>query len=245
MKGIILAAGYATRLHPLTKTKSKCLIEIKGKPIIRYIIDKMEKISEIDRIYIVANHKFAVDFEYYVKNLDSKKEIVVIDDQTESNDDRLGAVGDIAYVIEDTGIDDDLLVVAGDNLFESPLTKFANFCHEKNTSCVGSHKFRSKKDIAEKFGVLETDAADKIIGFEEKPKEPKTNLVATACYLFTKEDVKEIIDYKAKGNPLDNSGEFIKYLSEKKDIYSFVFKEKWYDIGSFEDLGRAREEFKG
>jgi glucose-1-phosphate thymidylyltransferase len=245
MKGIILAAGYATRLHPLTKNRSKCLIEINGRPIIDYIVRKMEKVAEIDRIYIVTNQKFVFDFEDYARQAESSKPVTVINDQTESNEDRLGAIGDIAYAIEEESIDDDLMVVAGDNLFEFTLTKFARFFTEKNAGCVAAHRFRKKSDIAGKFGVLETGEGSLVTGFEEKPDNPKTNLVATACYLFRKEDCAEISPYRKSGLSPENPGEFIKYLSSKKPVYAFIFSERWYDIGSFEDLGRARERFRG
>lgn len=244
LKAIILAAGYATRLHPLTKNKSKCLIEVKGKSMAQHIIDKLQGITGLDWIFIVTNKKFNVDFELYASEAKSKIPISVINDQTESNDDRLGAIGDIVYAIEEAGIDDDILVVAGDNLFEFSLKKFALFAQGKKASCVAARKFASKGEIAGKFGVLEIDTDSRIVGFEEKPDNPKTKIGATACYFFTKEDCSEILDYARKKLPLDNSGEFIKYLSAKKPVYAFIFREKWYDIGCFEDLGKAREEFK-
>ncbi len=245
LKAIILAAGYATRLHPLTKNLSKCLIEVKGKPIIEYAIRKIEEVAQVDQIFIVTNEKFSLSFEQWLQSFSSSKQIKLINDRTASNEDRLGAIGDIAYVIDNEQLDSDLLIVGGDNLFEFSLVQFVNFFKEKKESVVALHYFKTKEEVTGKYGVASIDEQQKIVLFEEKPKQPKTTLAATACYIFTKEDLNELRNYIKENNIPDNPGEFIKFLAEKKSVYGFVFNERWFDIGSFESLGKAREEFQG
>ena len=229
----------------MTKNKPKPLLEVKGKPIIEHIISHFDEIPEIDGIFVVTNEKFSLNFEQWAKELGYKTSIKVINDLTTSNDDRKGAVGDMKFAIDEAEIDEDLLVIAGDNLFEYKLTDFYSFFKEKNSSVVAARDLGSKDEVKEKFGVIEIDAENKITGFEEKPKQPKTSLAATACYIFRKEDIKEINIYIEEDNPPDNAGDFVKWLSNHKNVYCFVFTENWFDIGSFESLGKAREEFNG
>lgn len=245
MKALILAAGYAKRLWPMTKNKPKPLLEVKGKPIVEHIIGHFKEIPEIDEIIIVTNDKFSLTFEQWADSVDIGLPIKVVNDLTTSNDDRKGAIGDLKYAVDELKIEDDLLVIAGDNLFEYKLSDFYNFFKEKSASVVAVRDLKDIEEVREKFGVVELDDNSKIIGFEEKPKNPKTTLAATACYIFTKEDVKAIDDYIEADNPPDNAGDFIKWLANHKPIYAFVFTENWFDIGSFESLGKAREEFNG
>ncbi len=245
MRAMILAAGYAKRLWPLTKNKPKPLLEVKGRPIIEHIIKHFGEISEITEIIIVTNSRFALEFEQWAESFDGETPIKVIDDLTTSNDDRKGAVGDMLCAINEAKIDDDLMVIAGDNLFGYKLADFHAFFREKRASVVACKDMLSIEEVKEKFGVAELDGKGKIIGFEEKPAEPKSALAATACYIFTKADVKEIGRFIEAGNPPDNAGDFIKWLANHRPVYGFVFTEKWFDIGSFENLGKAREEFDG
>ncbi|MFH1391978.1 MAG: nucleotidyltransferase family protein [Candidatus Diapherotrites archaeon] len=241
----MLAAGYAKRLWPLTKNKPKPLLEVKGKPLVEHIIKHFDEIPEIDEIFIVTNEKFSLNFEQWAEEFDGKLKIKIINDMTTSNDDRKGAVGDMKYSIDEVKIDDDLLVIAGDNLFEYKLADFYKFFKEKGRSVVACKDMGSKDEVKEKFGVAELDSDGKIIGFEEKPIEPKSALASTACYIFSKEDLKEINNYIEADNPPDNAGDFVKWLSNHKPVYGFVFNENWFDIGSFESLGNAREDFDG
>ncbi len=245
MKALVLAAGYAKRLWPMTKNKPKPLLEVKGKTIMEHIISQFNEIKEIDEIFIVTNEKFSLDFEQWVDEFNSKIPIKVINDMTTSNEDRKGAIGDLDYVIKEIKLDEELMVIAGDNLFEYKLKDFYNYFKKNNSCVVACRDMGSKEEVAEKFGVVEIDKKNKIIGFEEKPIEPKTSLAATACYIFTKEDLREIKDYLAPGNSPDNAGDFIKWLANHKPVHAFVFTENWFDIGSFENLGKAREEFNG
>ena len=245
LKALILAAGYATRLWPLTKNMPKPLLEVKGKPIMEHIAKHFSEIKEINGIFVVTNEKFSLDFEQWAKAYKCGIPIKVINDMTLSNDDRKGAVGDMHYAVQEAKIDDDLLVIAGDNLFEYRLADFNKFFQQKKSSVVACKDMGSKEEVKGKFGVVEVDKDKKVIGFEEKPENPESALAATACYLFTAKDVKEVAKYIEAGNKPDNAGDFIRWLSRHRPVYAFIFSEKWYDIGSFESLGKAREEFSG
>lgn len=243
MKAIILAGGYATRLWPLTKNTPKPLLEIKGRPMIEHIIGSILELPEVTGILVITNEKFALTFEQWAESFKCRLPIKIINDLTLSNDDRKGAVGDMHYVILEEKIDDELLVIAGDNLFEYKLVDFHTFYKKKNASVVACKDMEDKEKVKGNFGVVEIGSGNRIIGFEEKPQEPKSALASTACYLFTRDDVKEISNYIGAKNPPDNAGDFIKWLANHRPVYAFVFTEKWYDIGSFESLGKAREEF--
>lgn len=243
LKCLILAAGYAMRLWPLTKNRPKPLLDVKGKPMLEHIFASLSQLKCISEVFIVTNEKFAPDFEDWAKSFSFSIPIHVINDLTTSNDDRRGAVGDMQYAISDARIDDELLVIAGDNLFEYSLADFEAHFRGKGSSVVAVKDMGGAGEVREKFGVVELDADGRVTGFEEKPKEPRTSLAATACYIFTREDVAEISKYIDSGNRPDNAGDFIKWLANHRPVYAFVFREKWYDIGTFESLGKAREEF--
>lgn len=242
MKAIILAAGYATRLHPLTKDKPKPLLEVKGKLIIEHIIGKLEELDELQEIFIVTNNKFFEHVQQWLSGFNSTKKIKIIDDQTKSNEDRLGAIGDINFVIEKENINDDLLVIAGDNLFELSLIDVVNLFKEKNSSVVAVYDVKDT-ELSKKYGIVTMDEDNKIINFEEKPDKPKSTLASTGIYIYTKDILKDIREY-IKGHDADKPGSFLEWLYQKRDIYCFVSKERWYDIGSFEQLEEAKRGFK-
>ena len=241
MKALILAAGYGTRLYPLTLDKPKPLLPIAGKPIIEHILEQMNDIEEIGEIFVITNNKFTPHLEEWAKSFSCKKPIKIINDQTMSNETRLGAIGDLNFAIKNENIDDDLAVIAGDNLFGFKLKDFIDFAKDKKTSVVAG-KYLDKSIIAGRYGTLNVDDDDKVLEFEEKPQDPKTNIAATACYFFKKEDLEKVDDFM-KDNKGDNSGDFIRYLVEKSIVYTFIFKEHWFDIGDKEQLKIADKEF--
>lgn len=243
MKTILLAAGYGTRLYPLTKNKPKPLLEVAGKPIIEHIIDKIVEITDIDRIYIVTNQKFTSNFEEWLKNSKSKISIEIINDKTTSNEDRLGAVGDINFVIETKQLNDDILVVAGDNLFKLSLIDLNNFFKEKNKTIIALYDVKDR-ELAKKYGIVAIDENNKVTEFHEKPIEPKSTLASTGIYIFPKKTINLIKGYINEGNSPDKTGEFLEWLFKKEEVSGFVSKEPWYDIGGFEQLEEARKEFK-
>ena len=232
MKAIILAAGYATRLYPLTLNTPKPLLPVGKKLMIEHILAKINELPEVDEVFVVTNEKFYEKFKQWASQCNNRK-ITVLNDGTISNEDRLGAVGDIAFAIKTANINEELLVIAGDNLFDFSLTTMYSFYSQKGNSVIALFNIKEKLVAAKKFGIVELDSHQRIIGFEEKPEMPKTSLVSTACYIFTTEDVQLLLQCMQELKP-DNLGDFIKWLSAKKHVYGWTFSEAWFDIGSHE-----------
>jgi glucose-1-phosphate thymidylyltransferase len=244
VKALILAAGYATRLYPLTKKYPKPLLTVSGRPIIDYIIEKLASCGEIDEIYVVTNSKFISDFRKWSKKTKSPKKITLVDDLTKDNRDRLGAIGDIDFVIKRKKLQDDLLVVGGDNLFSGPLSDFLRFA-KKNKPCVsiGLYRLKRKKD-ASRYGVAKLGRSKKIASFQEKPLHPQSDLVAMCLYHIPRESL-QLIDVYLRGQTkrADATGSYIAWLKTRTDVYGYVFGGSWFDIGDFKYLNSAKEEF--
>lgn len=231
MKAIILAAGYGTRLYPLTKNQAKPLLDVGGKPLIDYIIDKLKKIKDCREIFVVTNNKFFNDFFAWKKNHALCKRIKVINDKTNSPEDRLGAVGDILFAIKDRKISDDILVLGGDNFFQAGLDKFIKFAKINKPYATLAAFDVNSKILARHFGIVKLNKKHKIINFEEKPKNPKSTLAATCLYFFPKAKLSLFEEYNLTHHCKDASGSFIQWLYNREDVYGFIFKECWYDIG--------------
>ena len=244
MKALILAAGYATRLYPLTKEYPKPLLEVKGKPIINYIVDKLGAIPGIDEIYIVTNNKFILVFRKWLALVKSPKKITLVDDLTYSNQDRLGAIGDINFTVKKLKIRDDLLVVGGDNLFSGSLKGFLNFSAKKYPAVsIGLYRLKQKKDVR-RYGVVKLDICKKVICFEEKPRKPQSLLVAMCLYYIPENCLSSIKDYIRDGKiKADTTGGYIAWLKEKKDVYGYEFSGSWFDIGDYKYLNAAKKGF--
>ncbi|UOQ86785.1 nucleotidyltransferase family protein [Gracilibacillus salinarum] len=242
MKCIILAAGYATRLYPLTKHKAKPLLEVAGKSILERIMEKVEAVPEIDQLYIVTNDKFAKSFQDWTSHYDGRKPIKVINDRTTSNETRLGAIGDIQYVLEHEGIKDDLLVLAGDNLFDFQLTDFVSFFMEKDSDCISCHALDDLDEL-KRTGVVEVSTDRRVLSFEEKPNMPKSQLAAPPFYLYRKETLPFFVTYLQEGNNPDAPGHFIPWLIEHKDVFAFQFAGYRYDIGTLESYEKVQRMF--
>jgi len=239
MKVIIPAAGYATRLYPLTKDKPKALLEVGSKTMLDHILDKIKDLP-VDEIIIVTNHKFAKNFEQWAKTI-SETPIKIIDDQTTSNEDRLGAIGDLQFAIEKANVDDDLLVLGGDNLFRCDMNQFYETFKIKNALLVGVFDVKDS-EIAKKFGVVEINESHQIIEFFEKPEVPKSTLVSTMMYFFPKETVPMIKTYLDEGNKPDRIGDLIGWFVKKLSVFAYIIDE-WTDIGSPAQLEEARNKF--
>jgi len=240
MKAVILAGGYAKRMWPLTKNTPKALLPIKGRPIIEYIIEKINAIEDIDKIFLSTNQKFENAFFNWKERYKSLKPIELVVEPSVSEYEKLGSVGALEFVINKKDIDDDLLIIAGDNLFEFDLLKFVDFYREKNSIILGVYDIKKFED-GKRFGVIELDRKEKITGFEEKPEKPKSTLISTAIYIIPKELLSLIKEYRESGKHLDKFGHFIEWLLKKREIFGFVFEEKWFDIGSFEAYKKAEE----
>jgi len=234
MRAVILAAGYATRLRPLTDTTAKQLLPIAGRPMIDWVCDRIQALTR--DIHLVTNARFAPDFERWAARRD---DVTVHDDGTLTNEDRLGAIGDIAFVLGRTGTDADLLVVAGDNLFDFALADFAGFVGGKGVASGVAVYDCGDLELATQYGVVEVDADDRVTGFEEKPSEPRSTLVATAAYLYHREHVPLVERYLADGNPPDQPGRLIAWLYPREPVYAYRSPGSWFDIGNPEQLLEA------
>lgn len=244
MKALILAAGYATRLYPITLKTPKSLLKIGSRYVIDRIIDKILAVDDIKEIYIVTNSRFKGQFDNWLSGYKSPVKIKIIDDGTYSNDTRLGAIGDINFVLESEGIDEDLLVIAGDILFNLDLDSLVMLGKKKSSSVMCS-RLLSPAKIANKYGNIVLDDDDSIIAFEEKPEKPLSSFAATPIYFLRKDSLQQIRHCLADNPGLDAPGNFIKYLINKEPVYSFVTDCEWHDIGDKDQLVKADIRFGG
>ena len=235
MKAIVLAAGYATRLRPLTDTWAKELLPVGGKPILSSIVESIGTVSEVDEIHVVTNTRKAPAFVEWAKNQD----VTVHDDGTSTNEDRLGAIGDMQFVIERAGIDDDLLVIAGDNLFEFELTEFVRYWAAKGTASAIAVRDVGTRELAQRYGIVELAEDGRVLDFVEKPEDPPSTLAATATYLYHRAHVPLVRTYLDEGNPPDQPGRLVAWLHRREPVYGWTFDAGWYDIGDQEQLLEA------
>jgi glucose-1-phosphate thymidylyltransferase len=245
MKLLILAAGYATRLYPLTKNKAKPLLDVAGRPMIEHILTTTDEIPGLDGIFIVTNEKFAKDFETwadaYRKVHPRCPPITVVNDHSTDDSNKLGAIGDIKLVLDSQQVSDDLLIIGGDNLFKSSLTGFAKFatCHGPTLGVYDVGDLEQMK----KYGNVSVDESDKITEFVEKPPEPKTTLAAMCLYYYPRTALPLIDRYVKEGNNPDQPGRFVAWLYQRQPVYAHQIRGQWLDIGSFETLEQANREF--
>jgi glucose-1-phosphate thymidylyltransferase len=240
MNAIILAAGYATRLRPLTDTWAKELLPVGGRPIIDRIVDGLSAVDEIAAVHVVTNARKADGFHAWAEGRD----VLVHDDGTTSNEDRLGAIGDMQFVIDRAGLDDDLLVIAGDNLFEFSVPEFVSFWHGKGRASAVAVRDVGSLELAAQYGIVALDEDGRVIDFVEKPADPPSTLAATATYLFHREHAALIRGYLADGQPGDQPGRFVAWLQEREPVYGWVFDSTWYDIGNHEQLLEADNQLR-
>ncbi|MBF0489492.1 MAG: nucleotidyltransferase family protein [Candidatus Omnitrophica bacterium] len=243
MKALILAAGYGTRLASVIKDTPKPLIPVNSKPLIDHILLMLKGLPNLTEVVVVTNNKFHRNFEEWAighKNI----KIRVVNDGTNTPEERLGSVGDINYVWQKELALDDWLVIGGDNLFDQNLKDFMNFALKMETATtIGVFDIHDKQ-AATKFGVIAVDQNHKVISFEEKPSAPKSSLITMCLYYFPQMTLAYLNEYLSESKALDAAGSYIKWLSEKKNVYGFQFSGKWYDIGSLESLYEAQEHFK-
>jgi len=240
MKAIVLAGGFAKRMWPLTKDKPKHLLPVAGRPMLDYVLTKLEEVKELDQIFISTNAKFEHQFNLYISTFTSKKNIILFIEDTHSEGEKLGSVGALGFLIRENKIDDDLLVIGGDNIFNFGMMEFMDFFHAKEANIVALYDLKSNTE-AKLYGVVAIDGNGKIIDFQEKPELPKSTIVSTACYAFTRVGVKNIIRYLKEGNDPDKIGHFIEWLYKNDEVFGFVFEGFWFDIGSFESYDSANE----
>jgi glucose-1-phosphate thymidylyltransferase len=235
VKAIILAAGYATRLRPLTDTWAKELLPIGGKPILTSIVESIECVAEVDEVHVVTNARKAPAFFEWAKDRD----VTVHDDGTSTNDDRLGAIGDMQFVIDRAGIEDDLLVIAGDNLFEFDLSEFVAYWRGKGEASALAVRDVGTRELARRYGIVDLADDGRILDFVEKPDDPPSTLAATATYLYHRAHVPLVRTYLDDGNPPDQPGRLVAWLHRREPVYGWAFDAGWYDIGDQEQLLEA------
>jgi len=238
MKLLVLAAGYATRLYPLTRDRPKALLPVGGRPMADWLLDALGPIG-FDGVYVVTNARFAGNFREWAEG----KDMTVVDDGTTSDDDRLGAIGDIGFVIDGEGIDDDLVVVAGDNLFSEPLGDFGRVARERGVPLLAIHDVGDLELVRGRYNSIEVDARGRITYFEEKPEEPRSTLSGIALYFYPRDTLPLIREYLAAGNEPDQPGRLVQWLYPRVDFYTWHVPGQWYDIGSREQLEEADRVF--
>ncbi len=245
MNVLILAAGYATRLYPLTHNKAKPLLEVAGKPMIEWVLDNLAPIPDLEKVYVVTNNKFAADFQSwadeYVRR-QPKLKFKIVNDNSTSDQDKLGAIGDINLVVARENLaQSDLIVVAGDNLFSEPLAEFAEQA-KKSKATIATYDVGDLEAI-KKYNNIETDANGVVTHFEEKPKEPKSTITGIALYYFSKEIIPMFTTYIDEGNNPDQPGRFIQWLYQRQPVQTYLVNGTWFDIGSKETLEEANTIF--
>ena len=242
MKCLILAAGYATRLYPLTENIPKPLLPVKGKPILDWLIEDIDSLGAVDEYVVISNHKFAHRFDKWAEGKTQK--ITVVDDGTESNETRLGAVCDVQFAIDKLSLDDDMLVIAGDNLLDFSLTRFIAYAQAKKTSCIMRY-FEADEKRLTKCGVVEIDESDKILGMEEKPAEPKSHWCCPPFYFYTREDARLVKKGIEAGCGTDAPGSYIAWLCTQTPVHAMEMPGRRYDIGNLESYKKVEEEYMG
>ena len=237
MKCVILAAGYATRLRPLTDDVPKHLLAVGGRPMLDWVLDSVRQVQDVDEVHLVTNSRFAPAFERWAET----NGVLVYDDGTTSNEDRLGAVGDLRLAIEEAGLDgEEIVVLAGDNLFDFSLPRFVEWWRSKPqpASAVPLHDV-GDLELAKQYGIADTDRDDRIVRFVEKPSDPSSTLASTLIYLLPPEHVRLVSTYLDEGLSPDNAGSFLGWLADRDPIYGYRFEGTWYDIGDKTQLLEA------
>jgi glucose-1-phosphate thymidylyltransferase len=247
MNALILAAGYATRLYPLTLNQPKPLLPVAGKPMIERVVEHLLPITGLQTLYIVTNHKFArqfIDWTNDYRQRNKAAQLEVVDDGSTSEADKLGAIGDIFFALENRNLyTGDILVVAGDNLFSNSLANFAEFARE-HPATIGVYDVKSLEE-AKKYNELTTNPAGIVTDFVEKPTHSSSTLCGIALYYYTPEALRLLKTYLAEGNNPDQPGRFVQWLHKRIDIFTYPIDGLWYDIGSHESLAEANAVFSG
>ena len=243
MKVIILAAGYAMRLRPLTLTRPKPLLPVAGKPMIEYVLDNLAPIGGIERVYVVTNAKFTSQFQQWADGYrGTKLNFTIVNDGSTDDTNKLGAIGDIHFVLTREKVEDDIIAVAGDNLFSERLDAFGKLCRQKNAPVLAVYDVGNLEEI-KKYNAITMDGEGRITFFEEKPKQPQSTLTGIALYYYPKATLPAIRQYIAEGNNPDQPGRLVQWLYPRVPFYTWKVPGLWYDIGSKETLEEANRIF--
>ena len=242
MKCLILAAGYATRLYPLTENFPKPLLKVQDKTILDWLVDDIDGAGLVDEYIVISNHKFARHFQEWAAG--KRQKITVVDDGTSTNETRLGAVCDIRFAVDSLGLTGDMLVIAGDNVLDFSLQHFVRYADRKQTSCVMRFEEPSEERL-HKCGVLEIDDSDRIMSMEEKPARPKSHWVCPPFYYYTAEDAARIPAAIADGCGTDAPGSFIAWLCRHTAVYAMEMPGRLYDIGNLQSYEEVQQQYPG
>ena len=243
MKAIILSAGYATRLYPLTQNMPKGLLPIGEKSILDFITDQIETISEINEMFIISNHKFFHHFDQWAHTRQTRLAVTVLDDHTTDDSNKLGAIGDIWFTIEHAQIDEDVLIVAGDNFFTFPLDDYLAFYRKIQRDCILVKEIEDISELRRMANVI-LDDDGRVLDMEEKPKEPKSHYAAFASYIYQKDTLPLIKQYLEEGHNPDAPGFFPSWLHKIKPVYAYRFEGECYDIGTHESYHEVCKKFR-
>ena len=245
MNLIILAAGYATRLYPLTLSQPKPLLPVAGKPMLEHVLDNLMPIDAIDEIYIVTNAKFAAHFQSWANDYQTGQKfrpIVIVNDGSTDDSNKLGAIGDLHLVMNEGLIEDDIIVVGGDNLFSQSLADFGDYCLQRNAPVLGVYDVGNLEEI-KKYNSIEIDDESKIVYFEEKPQQPKSTLTGIALYFYPRWTLSMIQQYIDEGNNPDQPGRLVQWMYTRTPFYVWRVPGTWFDVGSKETLEEANRIF--
>jgi glucose-1-phosphate thymidylyltransferase len=245
MKLIILAAGYATRLYPLTINQPKPLLKVSERPMIEHVIDHLKDVPELTGVIIISNEKFHGHFEKWASDYQISGQnipITVVNDKSTDENNRLGAIGDMVFAMNDQSVDEDVIVVAGDNLFSQSIKAFGEFCLEKKAPVLGVYDVGRLEDT-KKYSEVHTDMNGHITSFEEKPEYPTTTVIGIALYYYPKDLIPTIKQYVEDGHNADQPGRLIQWLYPRIPVFTWSLPGLWYDIGSKETLEEANRIF--
>ena len=240
MKAVILAGGYATRLYPLTRDRPKHLLEVDGRPLLELLLERLP-LGELDAVYVVTNAKFADRFREWAESYPA--DVIVLDDGTTSEEDRLGAIGDLQLVIESEELDDDLIVAAGDNIFTERLDDFARFGRERDAPAIAVYDV-GDLEAMKQLSSIGVDADSQLVTFEEKPEQPESTLAGIALYFYPRAILPLVGQYLAEGNNPDQPGWLIGWLYQRTPVYAWRVPGRWFDIGTPETLAEAERLFE-
>ena len=240
MKAVVLAGGYATRLYPLTRDRPKHLLEVGGRPILELLLERLP-LDRLDAVYVVTNAKFAARFREWAESYPA--DVVVIDDGTSNEDDRLGAIGDLQLAIESEGLDDDLIVAAGDSLFTARLDDFVRFGQERDAAAIAVYDV-GDLEAMKRLSSIVVDSDSRLVAFEEKPDEPESTLAGIALYFYPRGTLPLVGQYLAEGNNPDQPGRLIEWLYERTSVYAWLVPGQWFDIGTPETLAEVEQLFE-
>ncbi len=235
---VILAGGFARRLLPLTERVPKPLLPVAGRPILSYIIEKLRRVTELGRCYLTTNRRFAQQFSDFIASECRGLGVELFIEDAESEGQKLGSVAALGHIVSRKGITKDTMVIGGDNLFDLELSELASFQRSVRASVLALYDVGSR-ERASLYGVVELDQSGRVVSLVEKPREPPSTLVSTACYIFTGEDIALLRVYLEGGNPRDAAGHFVSWLSRRRPVHGLPFTGMWYDIGSLESYKEA------